>query len=50
MIPDPTPDEIVNEINTRQIYSRIYDEGETFVMVEGKTDHVLWEEYRSRKD
>ena len=29
---------------------RIYGEGETFVMVEGKTDEVLWEEYRSKED
>lgn len=45
-----TPYEIANEIGNRQIYSRIYGEGETFVMVEGKTDAVLWEEYRSRED
>ncbi len=45
-----TPHEIANEIGVRQIQSRIYGEGETFVMVEGKTDEVLWEEYRSRED
>lgn len=45
-----TPQEIANEIGVRQIQSRIYGEGETFVMVEGKTDEVLWEEFRSRED
>ena len=44
------PHEIANEIGVRQIQSRIYGEGETFVMVEGKTDEVLWEEFRSRED
>ena len=50
MLPEMTADEIANEIGVRQIHSRIYGEGETFVMVEGKTDEVLWEEFRSRKD
>lgn len=50
MTPEMTPHEIANEIGVRQIQSRIYGEGETFVMVEGKTDEVLWEEYRSRED
>lgn len=50
MLPEMTPHEIANEIGVRQIQSRIYGEGETFVMVEGKTDEVLWEEYRSRED
>lgn len=50
MQPEMTPHEIANEIGVRQIQSRIYGEGETFVMVEGKTDAVLWEEYRSRED
>lgn len=50
MLPDMTPHEIANEIGSRQIHSRIYGEGETFVMVEGKTDQVLWEEFRSRED
>ena len=45
-----TPHEIANEIGVRQIQSRIYGEGETFALVEGKTDEVLWEEYRSRED
>ena len=44
------PHEIANEIGVRQIQSRIYGEGETFVMVEGKTYEVLWEEFRSRED
>ncbi len=50
MLPEMTPHEIANEIGVRQIHGRIYGEGETFVMVEGKTDEVLWEEFRSRKD
>lgn len=50
MLPEMTAHEIANEIGVRQIHSRIYGEGETFVMVEGKTDEVLWEEYRSRED
>lgn len=50
MLPEMTAHEIANEIGVRQIHSRIYGEGETFVMVEGKTDEVLWEEFRSRKD
>lgn len=50
MQPEMTPDEIANEIGVRQIESRVYGEGETFVMVEGKTDAVLWEEFRSRDD
>ncbi|MCY4019236.1 MAG: DUF4435 domain-containing protein [Chloroflexi bacterium] len=50
MLPEMTAHEIANEIGARQIYSRIYGEGETFVMVEGKTDQVLWEEFRSRED
>ena len=50
MPPEMTAHEIANEIGVRQIQSRIYGEGETFVMVEGKTDEVLWEEYRSRED
>ncbi len=50
MPPEMTPHEIANEIGVRQIQSRIYGEGETFVMVEGKTDHVLWEEYRAKED
>ena len=50
MQPEMTPHEIANEIYARQIHCRIYGEGETFVMVEGKTDEVLWEEYRSRDD
>ena len=49
-MPNSTPDEIVNEIEMRQIHSRIYGEGEAFVLVEGKTDQVLWEEYRSVRD
>ena len=50
MQPEMTPHEIANEIGVRQIQSRIYGEGETFVMVEGKTDEVLWEEFRSREN
>lgn len=50
MLPQWSPQAIANIIQHRQIYSRIYGEGETFVMVEGKTDEVLWEEFRSRKD
>ncbi|MCY3780793.1 MAG: DUF4435 domain-containing protein [Chloroflexi bacterium] len=50
MLPEMTAQEIANEIGVRQIQSRIYGEGETFVMVEGKTDEVLWEEFRSRED
>ena len=50
MQPEMTAHEIANEIGVRQIQSRIYGEGETFVMVEGKTDQVLWEEYRARED
>ena len=50
MQPEMTPHEIANEIRARQVHCRIYGEGETFVMVEGKTDEVLWEEYRSRDD
>ncbi len=50
MQPEMTPQEIANEIGVRQIQSRIYGEGETFVMVEGRTDEVLWEEFRSRND
>lgn len=50
MIPEMTPQQIANEIGARQIYCRVYGEGETFVMVEGKTDQVLWEEYRSEQD
>ncbi|MCY3864025.1 MAG: DUF4435 domain-containing protein [Chloroflexi bacterium] len=45
-----TAHEIANEIGVRQIHSRIYGEGETFALVEGKTDEVLWEEFRSRED
>ena len=50
MLPEMTPHEIANEISLRQIHSRIYGEGETFVMVEGKTDQVLWEEFRAKED
>ena len=50
MLPEMTAHEIANEIGARQIQSRIYGEGETFALVEGKTDEVLWEEFRSRKD
>jgi len=50
MPPEMTPQEIANEIGVRQIHSRIYGEGETFVMVEGKTDLVLWEEFRAKED
>ena len=50
MQPEMTPHEIANEIRVRQIQSRIYGEGETFVMVEGKTDEVLWEEFRAEQD
>ncbi len=50
MQPEMTPQEIATEIGVRQIHSRIYGEGETFVLVEGKTDEVLWEEYRSISD
>ena len=49
MQPEMTAHEIANEIGVRQIQSRVYGEGETFVMVEGKTDEVLWEEFRSRE-
>ena len=50
MLPEMTAHEIANEIGIRQIQSRIYGEGETFVMVEGKTDQVLWEEFRAKED
>ncbi|MCY3864429.1 MAG: DUF4435 domain-containing protein [Chloroflexi bacterium] len=50
MLPEMTAHEIANEIGVRQIHSRIYGEGETFALVEGKTDEVLWEEFRSRED
>ncbi|MCY4539534.1 MAG: DUF4435 domain-containing protein [Chloroflexi bacterium] len=50
MSPERSPQAIANIICTHQIYSRIYGEGETFVMVEGKTDQVLWEEFRSKED
>ena len=50
MLPEMTAHEIANEIGVRQIQSRIYGEGETFALVEGKTDEVLWEEFRSRED
>ena len=50
MQPEMTAQEIANEIGARQIHSRIYGEGETFVMVEGKTDLVLWEEFRAKDD
>lgn len=50
MQPEMTPHEIANEIGVRQIQSRIYGEGETFVMVEGRTDLVLWEEFRAKDD
>ncbi len=50
MLPEMTAHEIANEIGVRQIQSRIYGEGETFVMVEGKTDEVLWEEFRAKED
>lgn len=50
MLPEMTPQEIANEICIRQVQSRIYGEGETFVMVEGKTDQVLWEEFRAQED
>ena len=50
MLPEWSPHAIANIIFTHQIRSRVLGEGETFVMVEGKTDHVLWEEYRSKED
>lgn len=50
MLPKWSPQAISNIICKQQIQSRIYGEGETFVMVEGKTDHVFWEEYRSKED
>ena len=50
MLPQWSPQAIANLIFKHQIHSRIYGEGETFVMVEGKTDHVFWEEYRSKED
>ena len=50
MTPELTPHQIANEIKHRQIFSPNCGEGKTFVMVEGKTDEVLWEEFRSRED
>jgi hypothetical protein len=50
MLPQWSPQALANIIFTQQIRSRVHGEGETFVMVEGKTDHVFWEEYRSRED
>lgn len=50
MLPQWSPQAIANIALKHQIQSRIYGEGETFVMVEGKTDQVFWEEYRSKED
>ena len=50
MLPQWSPQALANIIFTHQVRSRIHGEGETFVMVEGKTDHVFWEEYRSKQD
>ena len=50
MLPQWSPQALANIIFTHQVRSRIQGEGETFVMVEGKTDHVFWEEYRSKED
>ncbi|MDE2858227.1 MAG: DUF4435 domain-containing protein [Chloroflexota bacterium] len=50
MLPEMTAQEIATEIGLRQIHGRIYGEGETFVMVEGKTDELLWEEFRAKDD
>ncbi len=50
MLPQWSPQAMANIIFTHQIQSRIRGEGEAFVMVEGKTDHILWEEFRSKKD
>ncbi len=50
MLPQWSPQAMANIIFTHQIRSRIHGEGETFVMVEGKTDHVFLEEYRSKED
>ncbi len=50
MPPQWSPQAIANLISKHQIHSPVYGEGETFVMVEGKTDEVLWEEFRSKKD
>ena len=50
MLPQWSPQAMANIILKHKVYARIYGEGETFVMVEGKTDEVLWEEFRSRED
>ena len=50
MLPQWSPQAMANLIFQHQTYRRIYGEGETFVMVEGKTDQVFWEEYRSKED
>lgn len=50
MLPQWSPQAMANIIFTHQVRSRVHGEGETFVMVEGKTDEVLWEEFRSRED
>lgn len=50
MLPQWSPQAMANIILTEQIRRRLCGEGETFVMVEGKTDEVLWEEFRSRED
>lgn len=50
MLPQWSPQALANIIFTHQVRSRVHGEGETFVMVEGKTDHVFWEEYRSKED
>ncbi len=50
MLPQWSPQAMANIIFTHQVRSRIHGEGETFILVEGKTDEVLWEEFRSRED
>ncbi len=50
MMPQWSPQAMENIIFKHQIECRLYGEGETFVMVEGKTDEVFWEEFSSRKD
>lgn len=50
MLPQWSPQAMANIIFTHQVRSRVHGDGETFVMVEGKTDEVLWEEFRSIQD
>ena len=44
------PYALASAISATQVVKRMSGEGETVVMVEGKTDQVLWEEYRSQQD